>query len=55
MCFLYPRMGLGDKFENAELKQLHDVGTRFILETFMSLHENVPEFQEDTVSLLWAL
>lgn len=45
-------MGKQEKFENKEVKKLHDVGTRFIQETWLSLHENVVEFQEDGAWLL---
>lgn len=41
------RIGKRDKFENKETKKLHDVGTRFMKETFLSLHENVVGFDED--------
>ena len=49
-CVL-PRMGNCDRFGNKEVKKLHDVGTRIVMETDFSLHENVEEFQEDFLFL----
>ena len=41
------RMGPQDGFGNEMLKKTHDVGTRVIRETKLSLHENVLEYLED--------
>ena len=35
------------KFKQKNLKKLHDIGTRLMMETFVSLHENVVGFEED--------
>lgn len=40
-------MGNKDGFNNVQTKQLHDISTRFIMETAFSLHENVTQFDED--------
>ena len=40
-------MGKCNKFENKDVKKLHDIGTRVVMETDFSLHENVEGFQED--------
>ncbi len=45
MMFL-GRYGKKEGFKNLKGKQLHDVGTKFQLESPMSLHENVPRFDE---------
>ena len=34
-------------FKNEMLKKLHDVGTRIIKETKLSIHENVLGYEED--------
>ena len=51
MCFLYVlfglRMGKKDGFGNQTTKQLHDVGTVVSKRTKMTIHENVPGFEED--------
>ena len=41
------RLGLQDGFTNEMLKKTHDVGTRVINETKLSIHENVLEYEED--------
>ncbi len=40
-------MGKQDGFGNEETKQLHDISTRVVGRTKLSLHENVTEFEED--------
>ena len=40
-------MGNQDGFGNEELKKTHDVGTRVIKETKLTIHENVLEYEEE--------
>ena len=41
------RMGKKDGFNNELTKKLHDISTALIPKTKMSIHENVPEYEED--------
>ena len=41
-----PRYGKQEGLENTELKRVHDVGTRFQQKSPVSLHENVPQYEE---------
>ena len=41
------RMGKKDGFKNELTKKLHDISTALIPKTKMSIHENVPEYEED--------
>jgi hypothetical protein len=41
------RIGKKDGFDNVATKRVHDVGTRVISETKLTLHENVKEFNEE--------
>ena len=34
------------KFDNKEVEQVHDAGTNILRKTKLTLHENVPEFEE---------
>ena len=49
------RMGLQDGFTNEMLKKTHDVGTRVINETKLSVHENVLEYEEDLMFFRYAV
>ena len=40
-------MGDGEKFDNQEIKQVHDISTKVVTQTKLSIHENVVEFNED--------
>lgn len=42
-----PRYGKKEGFKNVTLKRVHDVGTKFQQQSDVSLHENVPEYEED--------
>ena len=48
-------MGLQDGFTNEMLKKTHDVGTRVIDETKLSVHENVLEYEEDLMFFRYAV
>ena len=40
------RYGKQEGLTNTELKRVHDVGTRFQQKSLVSLHENVPQYEE---------
>ena len=40
------RYGKKEGFANSVVKRLHDVGTRFQQKCPVSVHENVPEYEE---------
>lgn len=44
-------MGKGDGFEHAETKRLHDIASLVMRESAVSIHENVPEYNEDSQSV----
>lgn len=41
------RYGKKEGFKNKDKKRVHDVGTRFQQACDVSLHENVPEYEEE--------
>ena len=43
---VFSRYGLREGFRNLELKKVHDVGTKFMEATPVSVHENVPGYEE---------
>ncbi|CAL1152064.1 unnamed protein product [Cladocopium goreaui] len=45
-CILFSKYGKREGFQNLEGKKLHDVSTRFQQRSGVSLHENVPDFDE---------
>lgn len=47
MLNLPPRYGKKEGFKNIALKRVHDAGTRFQQDCDVSLHENVPEYEEE--------
>lgn len=46
-CILWSRYGKQEGLTNTELKRVHDVGTRFQQKSLVSLHENVPQYEEE--------
>ena len=48
------RIGKKEKFTNAQVKEVHDVSTRVISQTKLSLHENVVGFDEDALLIISA-
>jgi hypothetical protein len=48
-------MGKQDGFDNSTTKKLHDVGVAVMRKTRLSIHENVMEFDEDSLHHLHCL
>lgn len=44
--FFSTRYGLQEGFTNLTLKKVHDVSTKFMDETPINVHENVPAYEE---------
>ena len=52
LCPFLLRIGKKEKFANVEVKEVHDVSTHVISRTKLSLHENVPGFNEDALLII---
>ncbi|CAK9013015.1 unnamed protein product, partial [Durusdinium trenchii] len=45
-CILFSKYGLKQGFKNVVLKKVHDVATKFMDETPVCVHENVPGYEQ---------
>ena len=50
--FLCGRYGKQEGFSNLEIKKVHDTSTKVQKKTDVSVHENVPQFQEAGLILI---
>lgn len=58
-CLVYlgfgcERYGKKEGFSNEEKKKVHDAATKIQQKTDVSIHENVPDYEEDSLSFLYS-